>query len=149
MSELTLPAVAKSFFTMCKKCEGDRYHRVLAHKTATSAKIECEICKSVKTYSLPKKSSASTGTRKLSGAAGAASAKKVAASARSHTGQYEIYNTNRMKDEPTPYSTKGTFKETQKIDHAKFGIGFVVKAYNEKIDVIFSDEIRTLLHNRV
>jgi hypothetical protein len=148
MSELTLPAVAKSFYTMCKKCEGDRYHRVLAHKTATSAKIECEICKSVKTYSLPKKASAATGTRKLSGAAGVASAKKVAASARSHTGQYELFNANRMKDEPTPYSTKGTFKETQKLTHPKFGIGFVVKTYDNKIDVIFTDEVRTLLQNR-
>ena len=146
--ELTLPAVAKSFYTMCKKCEGDRYHRVLAHKTATSAKIECEICKSVKTYSLPKTGSASPSARRLSGAASAASTKKAAASARSHTGQYEIFNANRMKDEPTPYSTKGSFKETQKLTHPKFGIGFVVKAYDNKVDVIFVDEIRTLLQNR-
>lgn len=148
MSQLTLPAVAKSFYTMCKKCEGDRYHRVLAHKTSTSAKIECEICKSVKTYTLPKTGSDSPSARRLTGAAGAASAKKAAASARSHTGQYEIFNTNRMADEATPYSIKGSFKETQKLNHPKFGIGFVVKAYNDKVDVIFTDEVRTLMHNR-
>ena len=148
MSELTLPPVAKSFYTHCKKCEGDRYHRVLAHKTATTAKIECEICKSVKTYSLPKAGSASPSARRLSGAAATGSAKKAAASARSHTGQYEIFNTNKMADEATPYSIKGSFKESQKLNHAKFGIGFVVKAYDEKIDVIFVDEVRSLMQNR-
>ncbi|MGE5084935.1 MAG: hypothetical protein ACM3MG_01440, partial [Bacillota bacterium] len=50
----TLPPVAKSFFAFCKKCDADRYHVVLAHTSATSAKIKCEICGSQKTYSLPK-----------------------------------------------------------------------------------------------
>lgn len=148
MSNLTLPAVAKSFYTMCKKCEGDRYHRVLAHTSSTSAKIECEVCKSRKTYSLPKTGSASPSARRLTGAAGAAAAKKAASSARSHTGQYEIFNTNRMGDEATPYSIKGSFQESQKLNHVKFGVGFVVKVYSDKVDVIFSDEVRTLMHNR-
>lgn len=142
MSQLTLPAVAKSFYTMCKKCEGDRYHRVLAHTSSTSAKIECEVCHSKKTYSLPKAGSA---TRKISEKTVAA---RAASSARSHTGQYELYNTNKMADDATPYSIKGNFKETQKLNHPKFGVGFVVKTYSDKVDVIFSDEVRTLMHNR-
>lgn len=148
MSQMSLPPVAKSFYAFCKKCDADRYHRVLAHKTSTSAKIECEICKSVKTYSLPKTGSASPSARRLSGAAGAASAKKAASSARSHTGQYEIFNTNGMGKEATPYSIKGSFKESQKLNHPKFGVGFVIKTYNDKVDVIFSDEVRTLMQNR-
>lgn len=148
MSQLTLPPVAKSFYTLCKKCEGDRYHRVLAHKTSTSAKIECEICKSVKTYSLPKTGSDAPSARRLSGAAATNAAKKAASSAKSHTGQYEIFNSNNMGKEATPYSIKGNFKESQKLNHVKFGIGFVVKAYQDKVDVIFTDEVRTLMHNR-
>lgn len=148
MSELSLPPVAKSFYTHCKKCEGDRYHVVLAHTTSTKAKIECEVCKSRKTYSLPKTGSDAPSARRLSGAAATGAAKKASASARSHTGQYEIFNTNKMAIEATPYSIKGSFKESQKLNHAKFGIGFVVKTYDEKIDVIFVDEIRTLMQNR-
>lgn len=148
MSQLTLPAVAKSLYTMCKKCEGERYHRVLAHKSSTSAKIECEICKSVKTYSLPKTGSDAPSARRLSGASSSSGLKKAAATARSHSGNYEIYNSNAMSLAATPYSIKGNFKETQKLSHPKFGIGFVVKAYTDKVDVIFSDELRTLMHNR-
>jgi hypothetical protein len=146
MAQLSLPAVAKSFYTLCKKCECDRYHVVLAHTSSTTAKIECEVCKSRKSYSLPKTGSDSSSARRLSGAGSAA--KKAAASARSHTGQFEIYNTNKMAEEATPYSIKGSFAETQKLNHPKFGVGFVVKTYNDKVDVIFSDEVRTLMHNR-
>ena len=53
-TDAALPPVAKSLFTFCKKCNADRYHRVLAHTSTSKAKIECEICKSKKTYTAPK-----------------------------------------------------------------------------------------------
>lgn len=146
MSQLTLPPVAKSFYTLCKKCEADRYHRVLAHTSSTTAKIECEVCKSRKTYSLPKTGSAAV--KKVSLSSSGQSGASKASSARSHTGQYEIYNTNKMGDEAIPYSIKSTFLESQKLNHPKFGTGFVIKTYTDKVDVIFSDEVRTLMHNR-
>ena len=79
-----LPPVAKNFYTFCKKCDSDRYHVVLAHTTSTSAKIKCEVCASVKKYTLPKAPSAS---RKAAGAALAARNKVARESARrsSHT----------------------------------------------------------------
>ena len=46
-------------------------------------------------------------------------------------------------------SIKGKFAEDQKLNHAKFGIGFVIKVYDHKIDVMFSDEVKSLMHNRV
>jgi hypothetical protein len=36
----------------------------------------------------------------------------------------------------------------QKLEHPKFGIGFVKAVLPEKIEVVFSDEIRSLVHNR-
>ena len=48
----SLPAVASNFHTDCKKCGQERYHRVLAHPTPTTAKLECEVCHSKKTYKL-------------------------------------------------------------------------------------------------
>ena len=67
MNQLILPPVAKSFYTFCKKCDVDRYHMVLAHTSSTTAKIECEVCHSRKTYSLPKTGSSSPSARRLSG----------------------------------------------------------------------------------
>ena len=55
---LVLPAVAKNVLYQCKKCDAERYHRVLAHTSETSAKIECEICGSKKTFKLTKPKSA-------------------------------------------------------------------------------------------
>ncbi len=143
MSQLTLPAVAKSFYTMCKKCGADRYHTVLTHTSSTSAKLQCEICKSKKTYTLPKE-----GTPKVAKTV----VNKTASGAvkpRNHASDYELRIQNQMLQDPTQYSIKLSFKENQKIQHPKFGVGFIQKVMSDRVDVIFSDEVRTLIHNKV
>jgi len=145
MTQLSLPPVAKSFYTFCKKCDADRYHLVLTHTSSTSAKIECEVCKSRKTYSLPKAGSSSSSTRKSGTGAGGT---KAAGSPRSHTGQYTLMMDNQSDKPSAQYSIKGKFSENQKISHPKFGIGFVIKTFSDKVEVVFQDEVRTLMHNR-
>jgi hypothetical protein len=137
---MTLPPVAKSFYMFCKKCDGDRYHTVLAHTSSTKAKMQCEICKSIKAYSLPKASS----TRKP----GSTNSTKNSR-AKSHTGEYENRIQNQQAKEAIPYSTKTTFVEKQKINHPKFGIGFVQRTAIDRIDVIFADEIKILIHGKI
>lgn len=139
MSQLTLPPVAKSFYMFCKKCDADRYHMVLAHTSATTAKTECEICKSKKSYSLPK-----AGAAKKTGTTNSTKTSR----AKSHTGEYENRIQNQQAKEAIPYSMKTLFTEKQKIQHPKFGIGFVQKAEIDRIDVIFSDEVKVLIHNK-
>lgn len=143
MSELTLPPVAKSFFMFCKKCDADRFHMVLAHTSPTAAKTECEICKSKKTYSLPKAGAA----KKTTSAGGAKNSTKTTR-AKSHTGEYENRIQNQQAKEAIPYSMKTLFLEKQKIQHPKFGTGFVQKAEIDRIDVIFADEVKVLIHNK-
>jgi len=146
MTQLSLPPVAKSFYTFCKKCDADRYHLVLTHTSSTSAKIECEVCKSRKTYSLPKAgSSTASSARKSATGSGHA---KAAGSARSHTGQYTLMMDNQSDKPSTQYSIKAKFSENQKISHPKFGIGFVIKTFSDKVEVVFQDEVKTLMHNR-
>lgn len=139
MSQLTLPPVAKSFYTFCKKCDADRYHIVLAHTSSTTAKIECEVCHSRKSYSLPKTQERRTSSKTVNSAE---------TRRKSHTGEYELRTQNTQAKDALPFSIKTKFEENQKINHPKFGIGFVQKTYDEKIDVIFSDEVKSLLHNR-
>lgn len=142
----TLPAVAKSFYAFCKKCDADRYHVVLAHTTATSAKIKCEICGSQKTFSLPK---ASTKTGKpLTGAAAKKREQTMSSRKSSHRNEYEMLMSN--ESAPTnSYNMKGKFDKNTKLQHPKFGLGFIKEAASDKIEVIFEDEVRTLIHNRV
>lgn len=141
--QVSLPAVAKSFPTFCKKCNAERYHRVLAHKSASSAKIECEICHSVKTYTLPK--AGSTTTRRT----GSTNERKTAVRKNSHADEYNLLVMNRREEKSTPFNIKTKFELDQKIEHPKFGIGFVKIAQNDRIDVIFEDELKTLMHNKI
>lgn len=145
MTTLTLPPVAKSFYTSCKKCGADRYHVVLAHTSSTSAKMQCEICKSKKTFTIPKE-----GTPKKVVRTGASSTNKStgAYKPRNHSNDYELRHQNQLMKEAIAYSIKQTFKENQKVQHPKFGLGFVIKVLPDRVDVIFTDEVRTLIHNK-
>ncbi|WP_413560672.1 hypothetical protein [Bdellovibrio sp. HCB209] len=144
MTMNTLPPVAKSFFAFCKKCDADRYHVVLAHTSATSAKIKCEICGSQKTYSLPK---AQTKTGKpLTGAAAKKREQTLNSRKSSHKNEYEMLMSN--SGSTADYNMKGKFEKNTKLQHPKFGLGFIKDAATDKIEVVFEDEVRTLIHNR-
>lgn len=137
-----LPPVAKSFFTFCKKCNADRYHVVLAHTTSKSAKIKCEVCGSQKSYSLPK-----------AGATGGAKVTRTRASSEgarrsSHNAEYEALMNAQESSKEISYTVKGKFQVNQKINHPKFGLGIVRDAQQDKVEVVFSDEVRNLVHNR-
>lgn len=140
MTETTLPAVAKSFNTFCKKCDVDRYHKVIAHKTETSAKVECEVCHSKSTYSLPKAGAKAkaTGVKK-----------RVGVRRATHADEFNALLEKSGSSKGTPFSIKTKFETNQKIDHPKFGAGFVKTAQLDRIDVIFLDEVKTLIHNKV
>ncbi len=142
MTQITLPPVAKSFFTLCKKCDVDRYHTVLTHTSSTSAKIECEVCHSKRTYNLPKAGGSTV--RKTAG-----SAKSVAAKRSSHSDEYNQLMMNRGSESGLPFSIRTKFEMDQKIEHPKFGAGFVKTVLTDRIDVIFQDEVKTLIHNKV
>ncbi len=136
----TLPPVAKSFFTLCNKCEADRYHKVLAHTSETSAKIECEVCHAKRTYKLPKTGAAATKVKK-------ATTPRVKRN--SHADEYNTLMMNRGAEAGTPFSIKTKFQMDQKIQHPKFGPGFVKNVLIDRVDVMFEDELKTLIHNKV
>ncbi len=138
-----LAPVGKTMYVECKKCGTERYHLVLTHKTATSAKIKCEVCGAQKAYSLPKTSKT---PRKNTGAATRAA--KSASNARdAHAKEYEKL----IQDagaESAAYNMKNKFEGGSKVNHPKFGMGVVRTAQPEKIEVVFQDEVRSLVHNR-
>ena len=143
MADQTLPAVAKSIFTDCKKCGAERYHVVLAHTSATAAKVQCEICKSKKTYKLPSAKKVTPGAKKPRVGGGPRSA---AGRAAAHEQEYQ--NLLSSGSDAVPYSMKVKFPVNQKIQHPKFGVGVVKNAHQDKVEVVFLDEIRNLVHNR-
>lgn len=141
MSLNQLPPVAKSFFAFCKKCDAERYHTVLAHTTSKTAKIKCEVCGSTKSYSLPKTGGAKAKVSRPR--AGSESARKS-----SHAAEYESLLQTHESQNAVNYNIKGKFELNQKIQHPKFGMGIVRQVQPEKVEVVFSDEVRQLVHNR-
>ncbi|PIS09965.1 MAG: hypothetical protein COT73_11910 [Bdellovibrio sp. CG10_big_fil_rev_8_21_14_0_10_47_8] len=150
MSENQLPPVAKSFNTFCKKCDGDRYHTVIAHTTASSAKMKCEVCGATSTYRLPKagaKAGAKTGAKRP--LAGAAAKRKEQAATAKRNAHVDEYNQLLEKaGDPVSYNMKTKFPANSKLQHPKFGTGVVRAVQPDKIEVIFEDEVRNLVHNR-
>ena len=49
---------------------------------------------------------------------------------------------------PMPYSMSGSFESHDVIDHDTFGKGIVIMTSHEKMDVVFSDKLRTLVCNK-
>lgn len=140
-----LPPVAKSFYAFCKKCEADRYHVVMAHTSSTSAKLKCEVCASVKSWSVPKtqsRSSSSTGKTRTP------SPRSAAAKQSAYVSNYEGLLKAQQEKTGHAYSIKTKFDLNHKINHPKFGLGIVTAVFTDKVEVAFSDEPRVLMHNR-
>ena len=141
MSELSvLPGVAKNVLYACKKCEAERYHRVLAHTSETSAKIECEICGSKKTFKLNTKKPS---TRKKA----SATTKKRASKTIAPTLWIEL-NEKFGSSGALDYNFKTAFEANTILNHAKFGIGYITKVEGQRIEVVFQDQVRQLVHAR-
>ncbi len=133
MTELKeLPEVAKSLPYPCKKCDGEKYHRVLVHKTSTSAQIECEHCGSKKTLKIGVKKKV---TRKKRAPKNEAPEMWAALNEKVGTEKIKLY---KMSDQ---------FEENQALDHPTFGTGYVTKALPKQIEVVFPEVIKILVHN--
>lgn len=130
-----LPAVASNFFFPCKKCEADRYHKVLTHPTKTSAKLECEVCSAKQTFKLgAKKKKTGTGRKR----------KKTPTPEEVWTelkGKVDMENVE-------SYNMRKRFDPETAIDHPKFGVGVITEANGVSIMVTFQDGEKSLVHNR-
>ncbi len=138
----SLPAVASRVFTSCKKCAADRYQIVLAHTNATTAKVECEVCHSKKSFKLP-----STKVKKVTGAAATKKAQAAENRKNAHSKEFGDLVASAQGGEQS-YNMKAKFAMNDKIKHHKFGVGVIRMSLQDKIEVVFEDEIRVLVHNR-
>ena len=139
----SLPAVAKKVFYPCKKCETDRYQVVLAHTSATTARLECEVCKSKNAFKVeePKAPRAKSATAKAPGK------RATGARAAAHTARWTDLR-DKTSGAASPYTMRASFEVGSVLEHPKFGLGFVVQQTGQAIQVIFEDAERSLVHNR-
>lgn len=141
MATETLPPVARKVYAECKKCGVDRYHVVLAHISATSAKMQCEVCNAKSTYKLE----SATKKRTKKNADGTEAPVKTRLS-----GSEKRWRELKEKTPGTAaaYNMRAAFLPQTSIQHPKFGLGFVVGVTPQSIQVVFEDGERSLVHNR-
>lgn len=138
----TLPAVASSFYTHCKKCEVERYHKVLTHASENSVKLQCEVCAKKSTLKFEDPSTKKTKATKKTSAA------KVSAARSLYVEEFESMKSQGEAAKAKPYNMRTLFQTSEIIQHPKFGTGFVKSVQGDKIEVFFEDEARFLVHNR-
>lgn len=139
MSQLT---VGKDVLSYCSKCKLNLSHMIVAMKDSVHiAKVKCNTCNTMHAYKDPSTSAkaSKTRTRKTS----AAPSKVV------NVSDLWMEKMSNSKKKSMPYAMDGKFNVGDVIDHVKFGPGIVEKVVDDKIDVIFRHEIKTLVHNKL
>ena len=138
MSQLT---VGKDVLSYCSKCKLNLGHTIVAMKDAkTIAKVKCNTCLTIHSYKDPSTSSKQnkTRTRKTT----MVPSKVISVS------DLWMEKMSSTKKKSTPYAMDTKFLVGDIIDHTKFGPGIVEKVVDDKIEVIFRHEIKTLVHNK-
>jgi hypothetical protein len=133
--------VAQNVVTKCTKCKLQLEHVVLFHNTeGIIEKVKCGTCGCEHKYrpekkKSPKKAVKTSQTRKRT--------KKV-----DLTRDFETLTEKFKGKKPVNYSMSGSFKADDMIEHQTFGLGIVISASYNKMEVVFSDRPRILVCNR-
>jgi hypothetical protein len=104
------------------------------------AKVKCNTCGTLQAYKDPSISSKQNKTR----------TKKTLMTPSKIISVSELWmeKMSSTKKKSTPYAMDAHFVKGDIIDHTKFGPGIVEKVVDDKIEVIFRHEIKTLVHNK-
>lgn len=138
----SLPPVARNIFVFCKKCDKDRYFKVITHTSSTSAKLQCEVCKCHRNYSIEEKNQyVPTGARK-------ATTPKLTSSKSKTASAWVLLKEQYRGPEAVNYAMSQKYTDKQCLIHPTFGVGFVTKSLPNKIEVVFSEGVKELLHDR-
>lgn len=134
--------VAQNITTRCTKCKMELNHTVIAHTLeGIVARVQCRTCGSEHKYYPAKKKPTPRAARTAGSTAGkTAAAKKAAIDAL----DFEALSERFKNKERVPYSMSGSFKFNDVIDHVTFGMGLVIRLSHQKMDVLFSDGLKTL-----
>lgn len=138
MSQLT---VGKDVLSYCTKCKLNLGHTIVAMKDSKHiAKVKCNTCLTIHSYKDPSHSSKQNKTRTKK-----TESKPSKIISVSDLWMEKMSNTRKKS---TAYAMDAKFVEGDIIDHVKFGPGIVEKVVDDKIEVIFRHEIKTLVHNK-
>ncbi len=141
---MTALSVGKEVLSQCNKCKLTLAHIIVTMKANVPQKVMCKTCKATHTYKDPSAAKVKTTVAKM--------VKKAKGHGRKVTESVEeLWNKAMTKATSTPvdYSMKASFQTGDVIIHPTFGNGVVEKLIdNNKIEILFQDDYRTLMHKK-
>ncbi len=139
-------SVGKEILSQCNKCKLILAHIIVTMKDATTPdKVMCKTCKGTHGFKDPGATKKKTSIDRVIKSAKSASGRKVTES----VAELWTKALNRTTSKARTYNMKDSFALGDIIEHPTFGQGVVERLIdNNKIEVIFQDDYRTLLHKK-
>ncbi len=131
----------------CTKCKLVLAHTVEAMVGGKVTRVHCNTCRGQHAYRPEAPAAGGKGAAK--GGEGRRSAPRKSADAAPTRSEYETLLRGRTGDKARAYATAERFAPGELIKHSAFGLGVVIGERDSvKIDVVFPDGPRVLLHGR-
>jgi hypothetical protein len=139
MVKAKTPAVGKDCDDFCTKCNMLLNHVIVAKVGETIKRVKCLTCNTEHAY---------RGEKPKGEAKDPAKRKAKVASGQVKASDYETLMKGRDLGKAKKYKPAVIFEKNDVLDHPKFGMGLVLGDKDgSKIDVAFSDGVKTLIHN--
>lgn len=129
--------IGKSIDSYCGKCKLVLAHTIETVENGKVKRVHCNTCQAQHAYRAN-----APGTRKK--ASGTAASRAAAAAALSYDELLKQHDAAKAR----PYAPSAEFTEKQLMQHSTFGLGIVTTRRGNKIDVLFADQARVLVHAR-
>ncbi|RMD94547.1 MAG: hypothetical protein D6813_02050 [Calditrichaeota bacterium] len=130
----TNPEVGQELLAFCKKCKADMVHVVTVVKGGAIKKVMCKGCFNTHTYQAPSKSLSKKRARTKTSS-------RKSQSWTTLMGDIE-------ENEVVEYDFSKDLSNVKAIRHKQFGVGVITKVISSnKIEVLFHDEKKILVHN--
>jgi hypothetical protein len=141
--------VGTETLSYCTSCRMDLWHIIVSLQGDKIAKVLCNTCKKTHMFRAPK-GAKSPQAKKEPGTTSAAKAKHPKEpKPKAIEIEWEQLMAASAQHSAKPYSTKATFAEGDKIEHPKFGQGFVGKTLHpNKVEVVFQTDLKILIHQQ-
>lgn len=133
----------------CGKCSLMLAHTVEAMVDGNIKRVHCNTCKSQHAYKGYAPGEAPPAAERAPRASKPRAASKKPSAGTLKASDYDNYMKGRDPNDARRYSPKVRFNAGEVIDHPKFGTGVAVAIKDgDKLDVLFPDGPRTLIHGR-
>jgi len=137
--------IGENIYGWCTTCKLVLMHTIEAMVGGKITRVHCNTCRAQHAYrAKPPGASSAIGRVRARQTNGETSSEQ-----KTRPTEYEVLMRGHMEAAVRPYATSSRFKVREIISHATFGLGAVTaERDNIKIDVLFADGARVLVHRR-